>query len=492
MTKQRENPKKTAAPTREQPTKTSVKSPVHPVEEMQAVIGNRAMGQYIQSQCNHHSSPKSHELTLPSKITPIQAKPQFGGLSSELIAASSRLTIQPKLTIGEPGDQYEQEADRVAAEVVNRINTPSRHSSSQGQPIQRRAIAGEASTDLDTAINSARGGGQPLEEGLQRSMGQAMGAEFSGVRIHADAQSDQLNQSIQARAFTTGQDVFFRSGEYNPGSRGGQELIAHELTHVVQQNGNGLPVQDKIGEQVIQRKRKKNANQQAATNSGAESVAIARIPAPVVHKGKHGAVIQDIHNPEHTRPSSSGDYLFSERGAGVKPLIMIGTKDSVLAFLKQKAENGIENQIKKIPDIYMGVSYYRPPAERFRGLFPLQEARMQVVKGFAGLLGEALGTGLGSTVGKIGDATGIKILNDIAPLFDAAEKIPDIIEAMSVGEQIKERFGSDENKKQQDTPGQICVMFHYLEDKGMSKIGEKKIHFKDIISRVEEKFRALN
>jgi hypothetical protein len=78
----------------------------------------------------------------------------------------------------------------------------------------------------------------PLAENLQRSMGKAMGADFSGVKVHTDSQSDQLNKSIQARAFTTGQDVFFRQGEYNPGSRGGQELLAHELTHVVQQNGH--------------------------------------------------------------------------------------------------------------------------------------------------------------------------------------------------------------------------------------------------------------
>jgi Domain of unknown function (DUF4157) len=66
-------------------------------------------------------------------------------------------------------------------------------------------------------------------------MGQAMGTDFSRVRVHTDGQSDRLNRSIQAKAFTTGQDVFFRQGAYNPGSRGGQELIAHELTHVVQQ-----------------------------------------------------------------------------------------------------------------------------------------------------------------------------------------------------------------------------------------------------------------
>ena len=105
--------------------------------------------------------------------------------------------------------------------------------------IQRKeAIAGgTASADLESSIQSARGSGQSLDANLQQSMGQAMGADFSGVKVHTDSQSDQLNKSIQAKAFTTGQDVFFRQGAYEPSSRGGQELIAHELTHVVQQNG---------------------------------------------------------------------------------------------------------------------------------------------------------------------------------------------------------------------------------------------------------------
>lgn len=179
--------------------------------------------------------------------------------------------IQAKLAIGEPNDPYEQEADRVAEQVVNTIHQP------QGQPsvqrsdlpdddelqmkptsiqrsdlpdddelqmkpasIQREADGGgEASADLESGIARARGGGQALEPGLQRQMGQAMGADFSGVRVHTDGQADQLNRSIQAKAFTTGQDVFFRQGAYEPGSRSGQELIAHELTHVVQQSQGG-------------------------------------------------------------------------------------------------------------------------------------------------------------------------------------------------------------------------------------------------------------
>ncbi|MGD1908340.1 MAG: DUF4157 domain-containing protein [Leptolyngbyaceae cyanobacterium] len=77
------------------------------------------------------------------------------------------------------------------------------------------------------------------DSSLQHRMGQAMGADFSGVKVHTDSQSDQLNESIQAKAFTTGQDVFFRQGEYAPNSTAGQELIAHELTHVVQQSATG-------------------------------------------------------------------------------------------------------------------------------------------------------------------------------------------------------------------------------------------------------------
>jgi hypothetical protein len=172
------------------------------------------------------------------------------------------MALQAKLAIGEPNDKYEQEADATAARVVQQINSSI---PSQSLPIQRQEMeedeelqmkplvqrsenigGGEASTDLESAIQSARGSGQSLDANLQQSMGQAMGADFSGVKVHTDSQSDQLNKSIQAKAFTTGQDLFFRQGAYEPSSRGGQELIAHELTHVVQQN---------VGEKnIVQRK----------------------------------------------------------------------------------------------------------------------------------------------------------------------------------------------------------------------------------------------
>jgi len=72
-------------------------------------------------------------------------------------------------------------------------------------------------------------------------MERAFGADFSGVRVHTDPEADALNQQISAKAFIAGPDMFFREGEYSPGSDTGRELIAHELTHVVQQVGSRLP-----------------------------------------------------------------------------------------------------------------------------------------------------------------------------------------------------------------------------------------------------------
>jgi hypothetical protein len=88
---------------------------------------------------------------------------------------------------------------------------------------------------FERPLNAARRQGQPLPTALREDFETKFGADFSGVRVHADALAHQLNRSVQARAFTTGQDVFFRHGAYEPGSRVGQKLIAHELTHVLQQ-----------------------------------------------------------------------------------------------------------------------------------------------------------------------------------------------------------------------------------------------------------------
>jgi len=107
--------------------------------------------------------------------------------------------------------------------------------------IAQRMGDGAFALDDETAgrISSARGGGKALDPGMQESIGQATGHDFSGVRVHTSSEADTLSKQLHARAFTTGQDIFFREGTYDPSSSAGKKLIAHELTHVVQQSGGG-------------------------------------------------------------------------------------------------------------------------------------------------------------------------------------------------------------------------------------------------------------
>lgn len=103
--------------------------------------------------------------------------------------------------------------------------------------LAQRSGDGPAEVEEETAkaIDEKRGGGQALDEGMAAKAGAAMDHEFDDVRVHTDSQADQLSRSLGAEAFTTGKDIFFREGTYNPASSEGQELLAHELTHVAQQ-----------------------------------------------------------------------------------------------------------------------------------------------------------------------------------------------------------------------------------------------------------------
>ncbi|GIK55948.1 MAG: DUF4157 domain-containing protein [Chloroflexi bacterium] len=114
--------------------------------------------------------------------------------------------------------------------------------------LAQRSGSGPTELDDDTAsaINQQRGSGHSLDDGMAAKAGATMGQDFSGVKIHTDSQSDQLSHQLGAKAFTTGNDIFFRAGEYNPASSEGQTLIAHELTHVVQQGASAPSVQGKM------------------------------------------------------------------------------------------------------------------------------------------------------------------------------------------------------------------------------------------------------
>lgn len=170
--------------------------------------------------------------------------------------ASNQFGIQTKLLVAPSGDPLEREADQAADRVVNlwqnsSLKAPGATPSPTHPLIQRRAVSAEAGAmqappEVTQQIQSAQGGGQALPATLQPSLEAAFGMDFSGVRLHTDARADALNRDLQARAFTTGRDIFFREGAYRPHTTEGMRLLGHELGHVGQQVGRGMFLQRQI------------------------------------------------------------------------------------------------------------------------------------------------------------------------------------------------------------------------------------------------------
>ena len=94
---------------------------------------------------------------------------------------------------------------------------------------------GTAHPDVEATIARTRGSGSPLDPASLARNSSALGDSLDDVRVHTDDTADALARSVSARAFTTGSDVYFANGEHQPGSSGGDELLTHELAHVVQQ-----------------------------------------------------------------------------------------------------------------------------------------------------------------------------------------------------------------------------------------------------------------
>ena len=208
-----------------------------------------------------------HLRTVGDHPTP-QKHPHFQGGAQSPPNLVFLHPIQAKMILGGTRDPYEQEADRVAKQVVNQIHGPIAPSSTDSQfiqgnnsleetcyqspeisTIQRREVAPTDTAEeaipsnLETSIHQAQGNGHPLPDDLQTSMEQAFGTSFEHVRVHTDGKAEQLNHDLHAKAFTIGPHIFFRRGAFQPELKQSQELVAHELTHVVQQTGSEGTIQ---------------------------------------------------------------------------------------------------------------------------------------------------------------------------------------------------------------------------------------------------------
>jgi len=173
------------------------------------------------------------------------ANQRFGKNCISFIPPHSKFTVQPKLAINQPNDVYEQEADRIAEQVMSTPELATSSVKTEGTPgviipVQRTDTSNEgiqfADGDLETQLSTSKGTGNPLPDEAKLFMEQRFGADYSQVQIHADSEADDMNRQVSAHAFTHKQHIYFRAGKYNPESTEGKRLLAHELTHVVQQS----------------------------------------------------------------------------------------------------------------------------------------------------------------------------------------------------------------------------------------------------------------
>lgn len=232
-----------------------------PVASLHRTVGNQAVQAFVENELRDRStSEPAHggEETLQRSTDEPSVRER--GLDER---------VQPKLEIGDPDSRYEREADRVAEQVM-RMADPTREVDTreevrpdriqrmcsrcqrrfqQGKPLnceeceeevqrtERSAKTPEVDATLAEQIRSLRGGGTPLPDGVRSFLEPRFGEDFSDVHVHTGSRADEAARSVNATAFTVGTDVVFRSGAYRPGTDGGRRLLAHELTHVVQQRG---------------------------------------------------------------------------------------------------------------------------------------------------------------------------------------------------------------------------------------------------------------
>lgn len=266
--------RQTSQPQRAEPQRASSKRapkgpvPLHSnISQLQRAVGNQGLHRLVQRYCQACAQEKEKEMAgghrdaLPPKAA---AHRVFGR------------PIQPKLQIGKAGDIYEQEADRVADAIMgmsDRDQSAVSATSPAAVGAQRKCAACEGEEKVvrpfapgsrdglslpqatESQIESGLiGTGQPLAESARRFFEPRFGHDFRHVRVHADGRSAESARAIDALAFTVGRDIVFGAGQYAPESAPGRHLLAHELTHVVQQTagtGGGKAAQRKLVEQRV-------------------------------------------------------------------------------------------------------------------------------------------------------------------------------------------------------------------------------------------------
>lgn len=208
-------------------------------------------------------------------------KPETQRLSMKLL---HYLPVQPKLSIGAVNNPLEHEADAMTDKVMSMQEVPAVEASASNgiqrkcvdceeeEKVQRKPLASfiqrkessagtVASDAVSNKINASKGKGNHMDSNTQTFMQNRFGAGFSDVKIHTGGEAIQMNRELSAKAFTVGNDIYFNEGQYNPNSENGKHLLAHELTHTVQQGGaTGISLQRRLQVQRPRKRRNRTTN----------------------------------------------------------------------------------------------------------------------------------------------------------------------------------------------------------------------------------------
>ena len=195
---------------------------------------------------------EGHDAIRPKSVADSSAYPAFISWDLGRISVYSPVpaVIQAKLAVNQPGDKYEQEADRVADQMFGMADIkpePSRGSARPLAKLQRHEATHVSSVGPKdrrappSVYETLQSPGDPLDASLRSFFEPRFRCDFSHVRIHRSPAADQSASALGAHAYTVGSDIAFRSGAFRPVSREGRRLIAHELTHVVQQSSASAP-----------------------------------------------------------------------------------------------------------------------------------------------------------------------------------------------------------------------------------------------------------
>jgi lysozyme family protein len=184
-----------------------------------------------------------------------------------LLEAKPSATTPSTLAVNSPGDVFEQEADRVAEQVMRLTSEPA----GRDQVQTTRARQSNADQALPPVVSETlSSAGQPLDPAARRFMESRFGRDFSQVRIHTGPRADDAARAVQAAAFTVNREIVFGAGQYDPHGTEGRRLLAHELTHVIQQQPSAgweaphdsaaPPVYQRAAASSIQRQKGKTAD----------------------------------------------------------------------------------------------------------------------------------------------------------------------------------------------------------------------------------------